>query len=105
MVSIYVGTDVCKERLDVHFAPSGESVSVSYDASGLRELTLRLKALPVVYIALKATGKLETLAAATLAEAGLPVAVGHGEFLIWPKERLKSLPYPQKTSQRLGETS
>ena len=75
MVSIYVGIDVCKERLDVHFAPSGESVSVSYDASGLRELTLRLKALPVVCIALEATGKLETLAAATLAEAGLPVAV------------------------------
>jgi len=50
-------------------------VSVSYDASGLKELTLRLKALPVVCIALEATGKLETLAAATLAEAGLPVAV------------------------------
>ncbi len=75
MVSIYVGIDVCKERLDVHFAPSGESVSVSYDASGLRELTLRLKALPVVCIALEATDKLETLAAATLAEADLPVAV------------------------------
>jgi len=75
MVSIYVGIDVCKERLDVHFAPTGESVSVSYDASGLKELTLRLKALPVVCIALEATGKLETLAAATLAEAGLPVAV------------------------------
>ena len=75
MVSIYVGIDVCKERLDVHFTPTGESVSVSYDASGLKELTLRLKALPVVCIALEATGKLETLAAATLAEAGLPVAV------------------------------
>ena len=50
-------------------------MSVSYDASGLKELTLRLKALPVVCIALEATGKLETLAAATLAEAGLPVAV------------------------------
>ena len=61
--------------MDVHFAPTGESVSVSYDASGLKELTLRLKALPVVCIALEATGKLETLAAATLAEAGLPVAV------------------------------
>ena len=61
--------------MDVHFAPTGESVSVSYDASGLKELTLRLKALPVVCIALEAMGKLETLAAATLAEAGLPVAV------------------------------
>ena len=50
-------------------------MSVSYDASGLKELTLRLKALPVVCIALEAAGKLETLAAATLAEAGLPVAV------------------------------
>lgn len=50
-------------------------MSVSYDASGLKELTLRLKVLPVVCIALEATGKLETLAAATLAEAGLPVAV------------------------------
>ncbi|MFC1491028.1 IS110 family transposase [Nitrospinota bacterium] len=57
------------------FAPTGESGSVSYDASGLRELTLRLKSLPVGCIALEATGKLETLAAATLAEAGLPVAV------------------------------
>ena len=50
-------------------------MSVSYDASGLKELTLRLKALPVVCIALEATGKLESRAAATLAEAGLPVAV------------------------------
>ena len=69
MVSIYVGIDVCKERLGVHFAPSGESGSVSYDASGLRELILRLKALPVACVVLEATGKLETLAAATLAEA------------------------------------
>ncbi len=41
MVSIYVGIDACKERLDVHFAPSGESGSVSYDEAGLKELTLR----------------------------------------------------------------
>ena len=59
----------------MHFAPTGESGSVSYDASGLRELTLRLKALPVVCIALEATGKIETPVEATLAKAGLPVAV------------------------------
>ncbi|MFC1492076.1 hypothetical protein ACFLQ0_05780 [Nitrospinota bacterium] len=36
---LYVGIDVCKERMDVHVLPSGQSGSVSYDETGLKELT------------------------------------------------------------------
>jgi transposase len=72
---VYVGIDVCKSRLDVHVLPCGEVWSLDYDLVGLEDLMGRLKGLAVGVVVLEATGKVEVFAAATLANAGLPVAV------------------------------
>ncbi len=70
---VYVGIDVSGRRLDVHTWPKGEAWSVDYDEAGLSALTARLQALSVAVVVLEATEKVQ--AVATLAAAGLPVAV------------------------------
>ena len=71
----YVGIDVSKDRLDVHVLPEGQSFSVARDGKGLAELVERLSALRPERIGIEATGGFETVAAAALAGAGLPVVV------------------------------
>ena len=75
MDTVVVGIDVSKDRLEVAVRPSGERFTVSRDASGLGALITRLKPLAVSIIALEATGGYETVVAASLAAAGLPVVV------------------------------
>jgi transposase len=75
MDAIYVGIDVSKERLDVHVYPSGEAFAVSRDGKGLEELVDRLQAASPTLIAVEATGGFETIAAAAIAGAMLPLAV------------------------------
>ena len=75
MDAIVVGIDVSKDRLDVAVRPSGESFAVSRDASGLGDLINRLKPLTPRIIALEATGGYETVVAAGLAAAALPVVI------------------------------
>jgi transposase len=75
MDAIVVGIDVAKDRLDVAVRPSGESFAVSRDASGLGDLINRLKPLMPRVIALEATGGYETVVAASLAAAALPVVI------------------------------
>lgn len=70
-----VGIDIAKERLDVHVRPSGEALSVAYDEAGLTTLTERLVRLAPTLVVLEATGGYEVPVAATLAGAGVPVAV------------------------------
>jgi transposase len=70
-----VGIDVSKDRLDVHLRPSGEAFAVARDGKGLEILVERLGALDISLIVLEATGGFETTVAATLASAGLPLAV------------------------------
>ena len=72
---IFVGIDVSKDKLDVAFWPSGKPFVVDRNAKGLKDLCLRLNALNPVTVALEATGGFETVVAASLAAAGLPVAV------------------------------
>ena len=72
---MFIGIDVAKDRLDVHIRPEGEAFSVSRDDEGVAALTKRwAKAAPTL-IVLEATGGFETIVAAGLAAAGLPVAV------------------------------
>jgi transposase len=73
--SVVVGIDVSKERLDVHVLPSGEAFFEANDAAGVGKLAGRLAELSPKIVALEATGGFETLAAAALSAAGLPVAV------------------------------
>ena len=75
MDATVVGIDVSKDRLDVHVEPSGEAFVVSRDAVGLEALIERLKPLAVTTVAVEATGGFETVVAASLAAAGLPVVV------------------------------
>ncbi len=72
---IAVGIDVSKDRLDVAFRPSGETFAVERNASGLDRLIERLRQLSPSIVALEATGGFETIAAAALAAAGLPVVI------------------------------
>lgn len=75
MDAIVVGIDVSKDRLDVALRPSERHFSVRRDAAGLRELTERLTSLGPSVVALEATGGYETVVAASLAGAALPVVV------------------------------
>jgi transposase len=73
MSSITVGIDVSKDRLDVAVRPSRELFAVERNARGLEALTARLLELSPSIVALEATGGFETVVAATLGSAGLPV--------------------------------
>jgi transposase len=72
---IAAGIDVSKDRLDVAVRPGGELFAVERNAAGLERLAVRLRELSVHLVALEATGGFETIAAASLAAAGLPVVV------------------------------
>lgn len=72
----YVGIDVSKDRLDVHVLPEGTAFAVGRDGKGLADLIERLAAVaPLDLVALEATGGFETVVAAALAGAGLPLVV------------------------------
>lgn len=75
MDAIFVGIDVSKDRLDVHVRPSGQVLAVARDGKGLEDLVERLRSLSVRLIAVEATGGFETIVAAAVAGAGLPLAV------------------------------
>jgi len=75
MDASFVGIDVSKDRLDVHVCPSGEAFTVLRDGKGLEGLIDRLRTLLPQLIALEATGGFETIAAAALAGAGLPLVI------------------------------
>ena len=75
MESITVGIDVSKDRLDVHVRPGGQAFAVARDGKGLEELIERLGAFSPTLVALEATGGFETVVAAALAGAKLPVVV------------------------------
>jgi transposase len=71
----FIGIDVAKDHLDVHVRPTDEAFHVDYDDAGLVTLLERLRAVTPAVIVLEATGGYEVPLAATLASAGLPVAV------------------------------
>src|SRR5688572_1506313 len=72
---MFIGIDVAKDRLDVHLRPAGEAFTVARDSEGIEALAARLLDLKPVLIVLEATGGFETVVAAGLAAAGLPLAV------------------------------
>lgn len=75
MEGVYVGIDVSKDRLDVHILPSEEAFAVERRGTGVAELGRRLIALAPQIVAVEATGGFETIVAAGLASAGLPIVV------------------------------
>lgn len=75
MDAVIVGIDVAKDKLDVAVRPSGERFVVARTEAGLEELKNRLGKLAAAVVGLEATGGYETVVAASLAAAGLPVVV------------------------------
>ena len=75
MECITIGIDVAKDRLDVVVRPGGETFAVQRNAAGLAQLCGKLTPLAPRIVALEATGGFETVAAAALVAAGLPVAI------------------------------
>lgn len=71
----WVGIDVSKGRLDVHVLPDGKAFAVARDGKGLSDLIERLGPLGPTLVAVEATGGFETVVAAALAGAGLPLVV------------------------------
>jgi len=70
-----VGIDVSKDRLDVHVRGPDDRFDVPRDTEGIAALVERLRAVAPKAIGLEATGGLEAVVVASLAEAGLPVVV------------------------------
>ena len=70
-----VGIDVSKDRLDVAVRPTGEGFVFKRTAAGIADLVAWLKTLSPALVAIEATGGFETVVAAGLASAGLPVVV------------------------------
>jgi transposase len=70
-----VGIDLSKDRLDVAVRPTGESLVFKRMAAGIEDLVAWLKTLSPALVAIEATGGFETVVAAGLASAGLPVVV------------------------------
>jgi transposase len=72
---MFIGIDVSKDRLDVHVRPAGEAFTVTRDGPGLEDLVTKLTGLAPKLIVLEATGGFETVVAAAIGAAGLPLAV------------------------------
>ncbi len=75
MAAGVVGIDVSKDHLDVSIRPGGKSFRVARDSSGLDQLVEQLQPLQPVLVALEATGGFESVVAACLSTAGLPVVI------------------------------
>ncbi|GMV27875.1 MAG: IS110 family transposase [Phycisphaerae bacterium] len=72
---VIVGIDVSKDRLDVHVLPSDEAFAVARNGEGIAALVERLSALHPQLVGIEATGGFETIVAAGLGGAALPVVV------------------------------
>lgn len=72
---VYVGIDVCKEWLDIHFHPLARDLRVSNDKVGLRQLKRVLSKLALAGIVLEATGKFHRAVHRSLHADGFGVTV------------------------------
>jgi transposase len=73
--AVYVGIDVSKTHLDLAVEPPGPAARFPYTEVGLSALVSTLQPLGPALVVVEATGGYEAEVAATLALAGLPIAV------------------------------
>ena len=71
----FIGIDVSKDRLDVALLPDDQVWSLGNNQKEIPSLVKQFKKLAPTLIVLEATGGLQAMVAASLATAGLPVAV------------------------------
>jgi len=74
-MSEFIGIDVSKATLDVAVHTSGARLQAENSEQGLKRLSEQLLELAPELVVMEASGGYERLCAATLAQAGLPVAV------------------------------
>jgi transposase len=72
---VYVGIDVCKAWLDVHFHPVGQQFRVRNSSAGFKELVRALGRHRVAGLVMEATGKYHRAVHRVLHEASVPVAI------------------------------
>ena len=72
---VYVGIDVCKERLDVYIHPVGLRFAFANSPEGIKRLKRSLKTHEVALVAMEATGKFHRAVHRSLHAEGLAVAV------------------------------
>ncbi len=75
IVEKFVGIDVSKSTLDICIEPAVQTLHVTYDEAGIKQIVVRLKEVNPTLIVMEATGGLEIRIATELAGKGLPVAV------------------------------
>jgi transposase len=75
MTPVYVGIDVCKERLDVYIHPVGLRLEFANTPEGIKRLKRSLKAHEVALVVMEATGKFHRAAHRSLHAGGFAVAV------------------------------
>jgi len=75
IVEKFVGIDVSKDTLDICIEPTGETLHVEYDDTGIGQVVKRLVELVPILIVVEATGGLEMRLAGELAAKSLPVAI------------------------------
>jgi transposase len=75
MAAVYVGIDVCKERLDIYLHPLGEHFCVANDAGGWRRLLRRLDRHRTERVVMEPTSKYHRAAHRHLNAAGVGVAL------------------------------
>lgn len=73
--AVYVGIDVCKDRLDAHLHPLGRRLGIANDRNGLKRLKRELARHQVALVVMEATAKYHRLAHRSLSQAGFAVAV------------------------------
>ncbi|MGC8605540.1 MAG: IS110 family transposase [Desulfomonilaceae bacterium] len=72
---VYVGIDICKDRLDVCVVTGNQSITFSNDGNGLDQLTGRLIKEPLPLIVMEATRGYEAIIASMLLTQGVPAAI------------------------------
>lgn len=76
-MTVYVGIDVSKARLDIAVRPMGPVTQVANDGAGIAAVVHELQAVAAALVVLEATGGYETAVVAALATAGVPVVVAN----------------------------
>jgi len=75
MSPVYVGIDVCKERLDVYIHPVGLRRAFANSPEGIKQLKRALNAHEVALVVMEATGKFHRAAHRSLHAGGFAVAI------------------------------
>lgn len=73
--AMYVGIDVCKDRLDAGFWPSKKTCSDPNDGKGIARLVKQLVRCKPRLVVLESTGRLQIPLALALGEAGVPYRI------------------------------